>query len=140
MKYTILNLHPQNRVPKKFLLKALGKIKVPQIKGKLELSLVFVDDATIKKMSAKFRGKNHVTDVLTFPSDSKDDPFIGEIIISLDTAHRQAGQRKVLYSHELLLLVIHGLMHLMGYDDEKPQQWLKMRAVEFEHLLKVLHG
>ena len=91
-----------------------------------------MDDRTITSLSGRFRGSRHATDVLAFPSP------LHEIIISLDTARRQARARRVPLLHELVLLVAHGLLHLSGFRDETIPDALKMRQVEFESVIQML--
>lgn len=74
-----------------------------------ELSIAFVDDATMRGLNRKFRGKNKTTDVLTFPD---------EIVISLDQARRQAREEKHSLATEVRYLIAHGVLHALGYDHE----------------------
>lgn len=67
-----------------------------------------------------------------------DDALFGEIAISLDTAARQARERGVPLAHELVLLAVHGLLHLEGQGDETFRGWCGMRRAEFETMMKVL--
>lgn len=105
------------------------------------VEVVFTDDSTIKKLSGKYRGIRHATDVLSFcygDEGIKQGFAFGEIIISLDTAAKQAAERKGSMRDELLLLVIHGLLHIAGMDDEDPDSWIAMRHAEFENLIKIV--
>jgi probable rRNA maturation factor len=74
-----------------------------------ELSIAFVDDATMRGLNRKFRRKNKTTDVLTFPD---------EIVISLDQARRQAREEKHSLATEVRYLIAHGVLHALGYDHE----------------------
>jgi len=74
-----------------------------------ELSIAFVDDATMRTLNRKFRRKDKTTDVLTFPE---------EIVISLDQARRQARDEKHSLATEVRYLVAHGVLHALGYDHE----------------------
>jgi probable rRNA maturation factor len=78
-----------------------------------ELSIALVDDATMRGLNRKFRHKNRTTDVLTFPSDDA-----AEIVISLEQARRQAAQERHSIATELRYLVLHGILHGLGYDHE----------------------
>ncbi len=88
-----------------------------------ELSLVLVSDAQMRALNGKFRRKQHATDVLSFPMHGRRPPragpwLLGDVVISLDTARRQAavdGCRPIDAAERLL---IHGLLHLLGYDHE----------------------
>ena len=83
-----------------------------------------VDDETMAGLNRKFRRKNKTTDVLTFPADdSYADPSakgrpLGDIVISLDQARRQAADEKHSLATELRYLIVHGVLHAWGYDHE----------------------
>src|SRR6185369_997500 len=86
-------------------------------------TIVFVSDAAIRKLNKQFRGKDQVTDVLSFPSEAE--PFeaenqaqLGEVIISVQRAADQANQNRLTFSNEVEQLILHGLLHLCGYDHE----------------------
>lgn len=97
-----------------------------------------MNDDIIARLSKKFRKVDHATDVLSFSYHDQHVDLVGEVIVSLDTAKRQAGARSVTLLEELLLLVTHGLLHLQGYDDVKARDRKKMRKAEFEALIKIL--
>ena len=88
-----------------------------------EVSIVFVDDTTMKRLNRKWRKKNRTTDVLTFEGE-EDEPIpgaprsLGEIIISIEQAKRQAREERHALSTEIRYLVLHGLIHALGYDHE----------------------
>lgn len=85
-----------------------------------EITLVLVDDETIRKLKREYWGEDAPTDVLSFPNWEPDDPFmpphLGDVIISLDTAERQAKSKGHSLTYEVVLLASHGLVHLLGYD------------------------
>lgn len=80
-----------------------------------EVSIAFVDDAAMTSLNRKFRRKNKTTDVLTFPGDG---PFLGDIVISVDQARRQAADEKHSLATEVRYLLLHGVLHALGYDHE----------------------
>jgi probable rRNA maturation factor len=88
--------------------------------GTLEVAIV--DDAEIRRMNARYRGVGRRTDVLAFPLEAPDAPgqLVGQIVISAETARRQARKLGVPLALELDLLVTHGTLHLVGYDDRDP--------------------
>jgi len=106
------------------LVEKVAKIfaRVYKIKSK-ELSLAFVGDAEIKKINLTYRGINKATDVLSF--DGEGDSF-GEIIIDYNQIKRQAGEFKNSAEKELIFILVHGLLHLAGYDDKIERQRKKM--------------
>jgi probable rRNA maturation factor len=101
-----------------------------------EVAIAFVDDATMTELNRTFRRKNRTTDVLTFPADDSDsDPEsngrpLGEIVISLDQARRQARDERHSLSTELRYLILHGILHALGYDHETDRG--EMNALELE--------
>jgi probable rRNA maturation factor len=80
-----------------------------------EVSIALVDDTAMKALNRKFRGKNKTTDVLTFPSE---DAYLGDIIISVEQARRQASEQRHSLSTETRYLILHGILHALGYDHE----------------------
>ena len=90
-----------------------------------------VDDAEIRRLNARFRGVRRRTDVLAFPLDP---PVLGEVVISAETARRQAARLRVPLALELELLVTHGVLHLVGYDDREPLEARLMHEREREIL------
>ncbi len=87
------------------------------------VSLTLVDDRTIKRLNLRYRGKNRTTDVLAFPMEDHVGlpiPILGEVVVSVETAKRQAREHGHSLHEELDLLIVHGLLHLVGYDDEDP--------------------
>lgn len=97
-----------------------------------ELSIAFVDDETMRELNRKFRRKNKTTDVLTFPGDG---PLLGEIVISIDQARRQAAGENHSLAIEVRYLILHGILHAMGYDHETDNG--EMNALELKVRAKV---
>jgi probable rRNA maturation factor len=88
-----------------------------------DATVVFVSDAAIRKLNRQFRGKDYATDVLSFPSHSESfetdaEANLGEIVISLDRAQTQAKENGLNGVNEVQQLMLHGLLHLCGYDHE----------------------
>jgi len=87
-----------------------------------ELSIVLAGDATVRGLNRRFRGKDTTTDVLSFPCGESELPDgsrpLGEIVISVAQAARQAAASGHSLARELRVLVIHGYLHLLGYDHE----------------------
>ena len=86
-------------------------------------TIVFVSDAAIRKLNQQFRGKNYVTDVLSFPTraekfESENQSHLGEVVISLERAAAQAKENGLSFQNEVEQLILHGLLHLCGYDHE----------------------
>jgi len=96
------------------------------VPGDPEISVVLCDDAFIRLLNAQYRGRDGPTDVLSFAQDDPD--LLGDIVISLPTAARQAEAAAWALESEVALLGVHGLLHLLGYDDETAQGAWEMQA------------
>jgi len=115
-------------IHKKFLEKVAEKtLKILRIKIP-EISIVLVSGTKIRELNRKYRKINRVTDVLAFD--------YGEIFICLPQAERQAKQLGHSLKKELAILLIHGILHLAGYDDEKKLDYNKMVKAQNDILLK----
>ena len=88
--------------------------------SKVELSIALVSDAQIKRLNKLYRNKDKPTDVLSFPIGEKVEDWLilGDVVISVDTAKRQAQELGHSLEEELKRLLVHGLVHLLGYDHE----------------------
>jgi probable rRNA maturation factor len=82
------------------------------------LTIVIAGDEDVRRLNRQFLGVNAPTDVLSFSSD--DGTGLGDVVISYETASRNASAVRWLPEDELCLLVVHGILHLLGYDDSKP--------------------
>jgi len=86
-----------------------------------ELSVLFAGDARIRKLNARYRNIDRPTDVLSFPQNGGNgpaSPLLGDVVVSVETARRQAREHNLSLDQELVLLLIHGILHLLGYDHE----------------------
>lgn len=110
--------------------------------GPCELSLVFADDAAVKALNAQWRGKDTATNVLSFPAfplkrgDSLP-PLLGDVILAFETVAREAADEVRPLDHHVSHLILHGLLHLIGYDHETDAQAGEMESIEREILAKL---
>ena len=116
----------------------LRALKLPRA----ELSVLLCDDATIHALNRDYRKKNKPTDVLAFAMREGDDghlagDLLGDVIISLETATRQARERGVVSRDEVMMLLAHGLLHLLGWDHQTDADDRRMRA-ETDRMLGVI--
>ncbi len=95
------------------------------------LNIIFVDDPTLQHMHLQYLNDPEKTDVMTFDLSDGDD-LEGEIYISIDRARDQAKQYQVSLAEEILRLIIHGLLHLKGYNDLLPEEQKIMKQQEDE--------
>ncbi len=98
-----------------------------------ELSIVLCDDATIQALNRAYRKKDRPTDVLAFamregPHAELAGAMLGDVVVSLDTAARQAASRGVPLDREVTMLVAHGLLHLLGHDHATKIEERRMSA------------
>ncbi|MCX7719098.1 MAG: rRNA maturation RNase YbeY [Candidatus Sumerlaeaceae bacterium] len=107
-----------------------------------EVSVVFVDDAEMRNLNRTYRGANKSTDVLAFPMNkgklaSIGPDLLGDIVISVPTARKQAEANEHSIERELSILLIHGLLHLLGYDHMTDREEMAMKELETECLMLV---
>ena len=100
-----------------------------------EVTVLLADDVRLKSLNKSFRRKNKPTDVLSFPAATNGEGAAGDIAISIETAGRQAAEHGHSLAEELRILLLHGVLHLAGYDHETDQG--EMRAREQELRLKL---
>lgn len=112
---------------------ALEILQMLQI-GEAELSIALVGNAEIQELNVRFRQKDAPTDVLSFPMGESSPPglrMLGDVVISVEKALAQANQRRRTLHEELVTLLIHGILHLLGYDHERSARDATiMRALE----------
>ena len=104
------------------------------------------DDTRIHTLNRQWRGKDKPTDVLSWPlSDGDEEPLngqenmLGDVVISLDTAQRQADARQWEVEDEIALLLVHGILHLLGHEDDSLAGSNKMKRIETAILGKPLN-
>ncbi|MBI2846141.1 MAG: rRNA maturation RNase YbeY [Chloroflexi bacterium] len=119
-------------------------LRAEGVSGGVEIGLLVTTDQEMRAFQARYLGLNQTTDVLSFPgpgealSGPQDEPrYLGDIVISYPQARRQAMEAGQGIGAELELLMVHGLLHLLGYDDQKPAEDAKMRARQEEILAKM---
>ncbi len=86
--------------------------------------MLITDDTTVKELNKIYRGKDKPTDVLSFPMGDEIEGrlLLGDVVISADTAYRQAVEEGITVEEKILQLLIHGILHLIGYDHEKGKE------------------
>ena len=115
-----------------------------KVDKEIEISVLFTDDKFIRTLNNKYRGIDKPTDVLSFSlqegaiksPEVESDKLLGDIIISVETAQKQADNLNHSMEKELTVLLIHGLLHLTGYDHEEDKDYKIMREKESE-ILKI---
>lgn len=95
-----------------------------------DIELILINDSEIREINKKYRNKDSSTDVLSFPYNSEFSPYLGSIVISVETAQKVCKEIDTSINNELNLLYLHGLLHILGYDHEKDDG--QMRKIERE--------
>ena len=120
--------------------------EVYDIGPQTEVSLVLATDEYVHALNLEYRGIDSSTDVLSFALNEGEEPVVidgpeevllGDIVISIDTASRQATEYGHSLERELAYLTVHGILHLLGYDHMVQEEKLQMRREE-EHVLSLL--
>ena len=96
-----------------------------------ELTVALVGDAEMRPLNRKYRKKNKTTDVLSFIADETfptGTVLLGDVVISVEQARRQAAERRKTLKSEMTVLLIHGILHLLGYDHERSERQAKIMA------------
>jgi probable rRNA maturation factor len=123
---------PSARTLARFLSEAQAAVR---LKG--EVTLLLTTDAAIRKLNRRFRGKNKATDVLSFPAEGIGaEEMAGDLAISVPTALKQSAEQGHSLATEIKVLILHGLLHLAGYDHEADEGKMARR----ERLLRARLG
>ncbi len=138
----IINLQRKIKLDTGLFRKYVGELSlsVAEAEGKW-VSVAFISDDRMKQLNELFRGKNTTTDVLSFPYEADEfDPDkdnLGDVVISAEQAQRQAKENGLTLEGEIKQLILHGLLHLCGYDHETDNGEMNARELELRELLKI---
>lgn len=120
--------------------------QIYDVSAQTEVSILLIDDEYIHELNRQYRGKDRPTDVLSFALNEGEEPdiidgpeenLLGDIIISIETAARQAQEYGHSLEREMAFLALHGMLHLLGYDHETEEERIEMRKEE-EYVLEQL--
>lgn len=100
-----------------------------------DIAIVFSDDAQVQTLNRDFRGKDKTTNVLSFPSDAEDE--WGDIILAYETIAREAHEQGKPFKAHLTHLIVHGVLHLLGYDHIEDDEAEEMEALEITILAQL---
>ena len=118
------------------LLRARARVVLREIeRADRELAISLVDDPEIRALNAAWRGRDAATDVLAFsleegPHPDRSGPLLGDVVIGIETAARQARACRRGLDDEVARLLVHGALHLVGYDHVRALEARRMRAAE----------
>ncbi len=117
---------------------ALAALKHQSAPTEVELTIVLSNDIQLRELNLQWMGINAPTDVLSFPADENDPEtgsrYLGDILISVETAARQAARAGHSVEAEVQLLTVHGILHLLGHDHAEEQEKARMWAAQAEIL------
>lgn len=142
MKLLFENKTPSRSAARPWVLRlseeTLRRVKGAAFTRGAELSVTWIGDAEMKRLNRKYRGKDRTTDVLSFPllegrrmpRAPKGPLPLGDVVVSLPQTARQAKERGVPFRSELALLVVHGILHLLGYDHVTAREEKKMFGLQ----------
>ena len=99
-----------------------------------QVSILFTDDETVRRLNDRFRGKDAPTNVLSFPALENPEGFLGDIALAFGVCEREAAEQGKSLAHHLQHLVAHGALHLVGYDHRTDAEAEAMEALEREIL------
>jgi probable rRNA maturation factor len=134
-------LRKQQRIPTAPTLARFLREAQSEVKLRGQVTVLLSTDKAIRRLNRQFRGKNHATDVLSFPADTPGPHRIaGDLAISIPTARRQAEERGHSLTIEIKVLMLHGLLHLAGYDHETDQGQMARREQKLRARLRLPHG
>jgi len=131
----INNLNRKRSIKKKKVEKGALKVLRRFKKNSAVLDLTFVNDRKIRSLNKRYLGRDRATDVISFTLGVKGkNGFIGDIYISSDTAYKNARRFGTKFHDEILLYVIHGVLHFVGFPDKTVKEKKRMRKLEKEIL------
>ena len=123
---------------KEFAERAVSRIDEAKNKS---VTVVFVSDRKMRALNNEFRGKDKTTDVLSFPFEADkfdiEQDFLGDIVISLEQSQRQSAENDLSLETEIKQLILHGILHLCGYDHETDDGAMNRRELELRENLGI---
>lgn len=144
LKIRVNNLNRKRKINKKDVIKAVKLVFRQKKKSRALIDVTFVSDRKIKALNKKYMRRSVPTDVLSFSLEEnasrRRKPLIGDVYISSDTAHKNARRFKTNFRQELLLYVVHGALHLVGFGDKTFKEKKKIRKLEKEFMKKIVRS
>ena len=124
-------------------LRTFAKRLATEVAAGRSFCCLIAGDQELKRLNRQFRKKNYATDVLSFPwggSMTCQDGFLGEIAISFDRAKQQAAERRHNVVHEIKILMLHGVLHLLGMDHETDRGRMARAERKWRTVLRLKEG
>jgi probable rRNA maturation factor len=124
-------LKPYKKTVQEILDVALSETNLKNKSEIFEVAVVLADDEFVRGLNKEFRGKDKPTNVLSFPNES---PELGDIILAIETIEREAKEQGKTFHEHTAHLLVHGFLHLLGYDHEQEKDAEKMERKEIKIL------
>ena len=128
MKTNIINRQKKFKINQKEILKKTQYILTSLKQEHTELSILFTNNRYIKKLNSTYRKRNYATDVLSFSMNTEN--YLGDIVISVEKAYANSKIHTFTLREELLFLIIHGILHLLGYNHETQYELKKLERIQ----------
>ncbi len=128
----IFNQSNRKKIPRKRIIASLKRIFIDEKVQEASINIVFVDDKAIKKINKQYLNHNYATDVISF--ELEEEPLEGELYISVEMAEFNSKEFKTSWTNEIVRYSIHGVLHILGYDDFYLEDRKKMRKLEDKYL------
>jgi probable rRNA maturation factor len=145
MEILINNEFPEIKVDARKIKQQIGKVLTSLDCNQHEISILFIGDQRIRDLNNQFRDIDRPTDVLSFPQilagelETSGALILGDVVISLETAQYQSEEHGLSFEEELTLLLIHGILHLLGYDHEISDQEEKRMRSKTRELFSLIY-
>ena len=134
----VFNAHPRYRRRRRRTQEAVRTVLRSEQCRQAELAVIFVNDRTMRALNTTYLNHRFPTDVLSFPLSPPSAPALeGEVYVNLDQARRQAPRFDATFRREIDRLVIHGTLHLLGYDDRSSRDRSRMTKAEERYLQRI---
>ena len=130
---TVYNTHPTETVSEVELRRLVDALLREETRITAEISIILCDRARHVELHRKYLGHNHPTDVLAFPLGDAE-PIEGEVYVDLDTARDRHNEFSCEFEVEVARYVIHGVLHLLGFDDKDPEKTAEMKNREEKYV------
>ncbi len=138
-------LRPYTKTVSLVLEEALAAVKLRKAKGGYEVAVVLADDAFVQSLNSQYRGKNKPTNVLSFPASYAEPTTnnhqpateLGDIVLALETIEKEAKEQGKSFRNHAIHLLVHGFLHLIGYDHIKEKDAEIMEKMEIKILGKL---
>ena len=135
MEIRSFNAHRRCRIRHAEIIRLVLLVLRGERRRRAAVNIVFVNERKMVDLNGRYLRRSSTTDVLSFPLEDKDGDLLeGEVYVNLDQARRQARDYRVTFAQEKARLVVHGVLHLVGYSDSNPRNRARMTRTEEKYL------